>query len=313
MSKRTISTQEEKKYWDILEELADTSNRDLITYVHLSNVYVTDMKLLKLEPPLLSDKNNVIKDSVTTQTHDPEAINTIQVNYGKGDIVYHVTKQAEYAAQTFGQHKENIDKRNYSKFEAGAYATTKLKKIIKKEGYRIDLTVIASPHYHIGQICKVQLGRYDINDYFQIIRLNFKFDVNKTPLMDLCLADPSEFKIKTNNSQNNTKDDVSTAGGWHETAKQLETPQAIRNWIKNNVKYEKYYNSRRTVNQTFNNRRGNCYDQTNLAVAMMKHIGYNAWRVCGERCNGIAHCNGRVILNGRGVKFDTVCNSLNHL
>jgi Transglutaminase-like superfamily len=306
-----MTSQEEKEYSEILEELIDTTTNNLITYIHLETVHVLDMDILKETPLLIDDKYNVIQNSVNLQLHNPQTTNTIQVNYGKGDTVYHVTKQVDWAVQKYGIHKEEIDKNGATKFEAEAYATNKLRKIIKKEGYHIDLTVIAHPLYNIGKICKLKLARYDINDYFQITRLQFKYDANKTPTIDLTLVNPRELDLTTTQTQ--SKNTVSTQGGWRAVANRLGNPKQIRDWIKGNIKYQKYYNSRRNVDQTFNDRRGNCYDQTNLAVAMMKHIGYNAWRVCGQRCNGIAHCNGRVQLNGRQITFDTVCKALNHL
>ena len=309
-----MTSQEEKQYYEILEELVDTSGHDLITYIHLDTVYVLDMDILKETPLLIDDKYNVIQDSVTIELHNPQSTNTIQVNYGKGDTLYHVSKSIGWAVKKFGEHKEEIDKRGASKFEAETYATQKLRKIIKKEGYKIDLTVIAHPSFNIGKICKVQLSRYNINDYFQITRLNFKYNANKTPLIDLSLAPPKELDLTTTQSTSkNTVSTVSTQGGWRAVANRLGSPQKIQQWIKGNIKYQKYYNSRRSVSQTFKDRRGNCWDQTDLAVAMMNHLGYTAWRVCGQKCKGIAHCNGRIKLNGKQITFDTVCKALNHL
>jgi hypothetical protein len=135
--------------------------------------------------------------------------------------------------------------------------------------------------------------------------------------MDLSLVPPHEIKLSTEYGQNSNSSHTPSkninANGWRGVANHLGSPQKIQQWIKGNIKYQKYYNSRRNVDQTFNQKRGNCWDQTDLAVAMMQHLGYKAWRVCGQNCNGIAHCNGRVIINGRQIKFDTVCRALNHL
>jgi transglutaminase-like putative cysteine protease len=69
----------------------------------------------------------------------------------------------------------------------------------------------------------------------------------------------------------------------------------------------------RTPEEVLIDKKGNCHDQTELAVAMMKALGYKAWTQCHQTCHRYRHCNGRVELNKRTIVFDTSCKYLNQL
>ena len=127
-------------------------------------------------------------------------------------------------------------------------------------------------------------------------------------------APPSEWIYDASSTSSSSSSSSSSATGTvAEKAKALGSPRAIRRWIDANIKYSFYYNHKYSPEQVMSLRKGNCWDQTDLGVAMMKAIGYSAYRVCGQNCNGYAHCNGRVKIDGRLILFDTTCSKLNRL
>jgi len=96
-------------------------------------------------------------------------------------------------------------------------------------------------------------------------------------------------------------------------AKELGNPRAIRRWIDANIKYEFYYNFKYNPVQVLQVGKGNCYDQSLLFVQMCQAIGYEAYRRCGQVCNGYAHCDAMVYIDGRWIVADVTCASRNEL
>lgn len=96
-------------------------------------------------------------------------------------------------------------------------------------------------------------------------------------------------------------------------AKSLGDPRAIRRWIDANIQYSFYYNHKYSPATVMSIRKGNCWDQSDLFVAMCKAVGYNAKRRCGVYCNGYRHCDALVYLDGRWIQVDVTCSSRNRL
>lgn len=96
-------------------------------------------------------------------------------------------------------------------------------------------------------------------------------------------------------------------------ARQLGSPRAIRRWIDANIEYLFYYDFKYTPLQVLQYRKGNCYDQSLLFVQMCQAIGYQAYRRCGQVCNGYTHCDAMVYLDGRWIQVDVTCASRNQL
>lgn len=96
-------------------------------------------------------------------------------------------------------------------------------------------------------------------------------------------------------------------------AKELGDPRTIRRWIDANIQYEFYYDFKYNPVQVLQYRRGNCYDQSLLFVQMVQSLGYQAYRRCGQVCNGYAHCDAMIFLDGRWIQVDVTCASRNQL
>jgi len=63
---------------------------------------------------------------------------------------------------------------------------------------------------------------------------------------------------------------------------QVAQATAIFNWVRNNIAYEYYFNTVRGAKNTYNQRRGNCVDQSHLLIALYRAAGYPARYVNGE-------------------------------
>lgn len=65
-------------------------------------------------------------------------------------------------------------------------------------------------------------------------------------------------------------------------AEELGTPLAVYNYLKNNIRYEYYYGSRKGAAGTLDAMSGNDLDQASLLIAMLRHLGYPAEYVRGD-------------------------------
>lgn len=93
-------------------------------------------------------------------------------------------------------------------------------------------------------------------------------------------------------------------------AESLGSWVGVCNWVRKNVKYQFYYNSRYTVAQTYSKRKGNCTDQSNLLIHMLKVYPVRATRQ-HTTCKGIGHYNVKVVANGKSYIADPTCSSRN--
>lgn len=98
----------------------------------------------------------------------------------------------------------------------------------------------------------------------------------------------------------------------------INTPALIREWVDNNIMYEFYYDHNYTIQQVLQYKRGNCYDQSALVVALLTIYGYEASIVhvnvtggCGGYVGG--HYNVRVKINGVYKTIDTTCHGFNQI
>ena len=298
----------------MLKEVLDSSNIDLTVRVYLDNVYVTQINSAASNSPLfVDDTQNVLKDSVSIVDPNSEMLNTLDVYYKTDSGVKHVTQKNMDAVEKYGEKKEVVDKFNLKTAkEAISHANKILHKSNHENGLQIELSLIAHPLFNIAEWCKINLQRYYItNLQLMITRVNFKLSAGKAPTMDICLNDYHPLNLQSSSVHSDHLNlDHSNPGS---LGRSLGTPQAIRQWIDNNIKYEFYYNKRRSPDQVLRDKRANYYDQADLAVEIMKGAGYDAYRVCGVRCGRYGHCNGKVKVDGRIITFDTTCSSLNRL
>lgn len=90
-------------------------------------------------------------------------------------------------------------------------------------------------------------------------------------------------------------------------AQELGTARKIFNWVDQNIKYGSYYGDKKTDLQTFKQKKGNCYDQAQLLVTMLKCINIIAKLSGNTYCNGIRHNNVIATVNGKKIIMDPTC------
>lgn len=90
-------------------------------------------------------------------------------------------------------------------------------------------------------------------------------------------------------------------------AQELGTAKKIFNWVNTNIKYKFYEHDKKTDLQTFNSKVGNCYDQAQLLVAMLKCIGVSAKVSNSTICGKYRHRNVIASVNGRTIVMDPTC------
>ena len=56
------------------------------------------------------------------------------------------------------------------------------------------------------------------------------------------------------------------------------------NWVRDNIQYKKYRNTRRGAVKTLQSKKGNCVDQSHLLVALSRAAGIPARYVKGDKC-----------------------------
>ena len=96
----------------------------------------------------------------------------------------------------------------------------------------------------------------------------------------------------------------------------LQKATKIYNWVRDNISYAFYYNTKYGANGTLKNRLGNCCDTANLLVALARDAGIQARYVHGS-CkfssgNWYGHVWAQVYVNGKWVNADAT-SSINSL
>ncbi|MCL2116658.1 MAG: transglutaminase domain-containing protein [Methanobrevibacter sp.] len=88
----------------------------------------------------------------------------------------------------------------------------------------------------------------------------------------------------------------------------LQKATAIFNWVRNNVVYQYYYNTKHGAKNTYNKRVGNCVDQSHLVIALSRASGIPARYVHG-RCKfltgkTIGHVWAQILVNNMWTVAD---------
>lgn len=75
-------------------------------------------------------------------------------------------------------------------------------------------------------------------------------------------------------------------------AEELKTPYAVYEFVRNNIKYEAYYGSRKGATGTYDSLAGNDTDTASLLIGMLRHLGYNA-----KYANGVIRMTAEQAMN----------------
>jgi len=120
-------------------------------------------------------------------------------------------------------------------------------------------------------------------------------------------------KIKTSGSSSTTKINTSSVSALAASLKagstsNYNTAVKIFNWVRDNINYSFYYNSKYGASGTLKYRTGNCCDTANLMVALARAAGIQARYLHGtckfSSGNWYGHVWAQLYVNGKWVNAD---------
>ena len=119
-----------------------------------------------------------------------------------------------------------------------------------------------------------------------------------------CLASSKNCQVKNKEIQDLAKTLTSKLKSDYEKGKKLF------NWVRDNIQYKKYRNTRRGAVKTLQTKKGNCVDQSHLLIALSRASGIPARYVKGGNCkfsNGYVsgHIWAQMYINKKWVVADT--------
>ena len=118
-------------------------------------------------------------------------------------------------------------------------------------------------------------------------------------------SNPSHHSHRSNYSRRSTKNCPVNDPGIQRKARELkgktqeETARNIYKYVKTQVRYEKYGNSRKGASKTLLTKHGNCCDQAHLLVALWRAAGIEA-----RYAHGSHHWWGQCKINGKAYDCD---------
>ncbi|MGB9979367.1 XkdQ/YqbQ family protein [Methanobacterium sp.] len=253
-------------------------------------------------------------------TYDPTDIITAIMVYGENDKKLYNYKNMELIAK-YGWMTDIIEDSSLKTQSAAKAAALKEWKEKAKVEFSGSLTFPILKYMRAGLKCTFippEWSKNGIKSYFvQQVKtiINKNTREQQIDLVSGKPAPPSEWIYEAPSSSSSSPSGGS--GTVAEKAKALGSPRACRRWIDANVPYKFYYNHKAGHSPEYIVRNpsigANCWDQSDLFVAMCKALGFKAKRVCGKICNGYRHCNAEVYIDGRWIVADCTCSHLNRL
>ena len=130
---------------------------------------------------------------------------------------------------------------------------------------------------------------------------------NKAPISKVLkkyLASSKNCQVKDKSIQDLAKTLTSKLKSDYDKGKKLF------NWVRDNIQYKKYRNTRRGAVKTLQTKKGNCVDQSHLLIALSRASGIPARYVKGGNCkfsNGYVsgHIWTQMYINNKWVVADT--------
>jgi len=120
-------------------------------------------------------------------------------------------------------------------------------------------------------------------------------------------------KVRTSTSANSASINTLASSLTSGTNSQYDKGTKVFNWVKSNVKYKFYYNTKNGAAGTLSSRTGNCADQAHLVVDLARSAGLNARYVHGQAQFRSGHVYGHVWAqiqaNGQWYTADTTSHS----
>ncbi len=178
------STSQANTYWDMLIQLSDPTEHDLQFTVYLDYCIVEPVPD-SAEASLYADTTkNIIEDSVNITDGEPTATNNVIVNYGRAIRTQQVKVQEDELVKKYGLSKPMIfNKPKYNYQEAYNFGRKQLGKLIRDNGYKIELDMLGHPEIWINLWIDVNANKYKVNQPMYITEFSLETDAD-TALKD---------------------------------------------------------------------------------------------------------------------------------
>lgn len=261
----------------------------------------------------------------------PGSYSDYELDYDASDVISIVRVYGENDKGLYSyKNKKMIAKYGYiselvfdSSIKTKTRAKKKAKNIFKEKGkieFSGSFAIPILPKMVSGKFCAFQEPDGSVKTYYVqevTTTVNENTAEQKVSVLDGKPATPSDWLYTKPSTTSTSTTGAGSSSGVSaivaNKAKELKTPKACRIWIDANIEYDYYYNYRHLPEKVMKRKAANCMDQARLFCQMMKVQGYSCSVVCGKSCNGIAHCNAEVKINGRKIVVDTTCSKLNRL
>lgn len=233
--------------------------------------------------------------------------NTVILKYAKGTI----KESYEDLVSVFGEVVVNHSAPNV-KTESRAREKAKaiLANTVKDFGMEIRVNVLWQGMLQPGNWAFVTNPLTNNKELYMISGVNASMSSTSTLKASMTLRYAPENPQVSNIPEikgTNTQPDELT-----KLAKKLGSLKSICNWVDTNVKYDPYYGRIRSPLEVYNTRLGNCWDQSELVIALASVLGYSGTSE-HTTCNGIAHRNAVFHINNQRIVCDPTCKKLNQM
>lgn len=324
-----VQTEAQKAtYWDMLTYLLSDVGLDMQIFVWMDYCYVQQIPPMDSAVLFADDTINIEESTISIGGGvTKDTINKVIVKYG--DAAHPQEAVASHDELIKICRKENtkvldMTKNKWDAEKATYYAYQQLNFLVRDDAFQVDLTTIGHPEFYVGRWVKTTLSTYGFVDTYYLTRFQSSMSGDSAWRVSQTLKEYAP-SIKPGGSSSSGKKInpalLSGTGNADTTslktlALSLGSPEAIRKWMRANIKWEEYYNNKYTDAEVLAGRRGNCYDQASTFVTLVHMLGWTsstAYRVCASVCDGMAHCNVRILINGVWKTADTVCNGENQV
>jgi len=245
----------------------------------------------------VSSQNSVTKQ--TTNTVNSPVTTTQDLNddsFTKQNTTLTDKKQVSNENSVTNQTKATV-KNTTTKFDPeGKYAssgTTKykiVKKTIKVKVYKYKRYKIKKKYRYKGK------WRYKIYYKYKKVFVGYKYRVTTYKV-------PIESNVSSANSSSIASLSNSLKGN-----SEYDTGNKIFNWVRDNINYSFYYNTKYGAANTLKYRQGNCVDHSHLIVALARNAGLKARYVHATAKftsgNTYGHVWAQILVNGKWIDAD---------
>lgn len=253
----------------------------------------------RVSKKIVSSQNSVTKLTTNTVNSLVKTQDSTDDSVTKQSTNLTDKKQVSNENSVTKQIKEPATEKNTTiKFDPeGKYAssgTTKykiVKKTTKIKVYKYKRYKIKKKYRYKGK------WRYKVYYKYKKVFVGYKYRVTTYKV-------PIESNVSSANSSSIASLSNSLKGN-----SEYDTGNKIFNWVRDNINYSFYYNTKYGAADTLKYRKGNCVDQSHLIVALARNAGLKARYVHATAKftsgNTYGHVWAQILVNGKWIDADT--------